>query len=592
MDSLSNQSISLDPIFIGQFEFEPDLLQLNCTPSVSLQDSLIIQTPGGAFRPTEKLFNKVTTILHPIMATGGANIETLNQVHDNNSSQTQSNDGFTKVRSRKQKRRRLLNDHDGSYCERLSDTSTEISDMSGVSQQSSLHISEYPTQLLIHAVISSVSLSRTYSQDVFTHLLNAQGLPPTTIKRVGNHYLATVPDRHYYETLKSITHINKVKITTAIPHWLKEVKGVIRWDPQIDDDTLKEAVEDVNSVRNQPQIINFDRIKINTKPTPSIILTFATTTLPQTISFGGDPQKLVEPLLRKPTCCNRCLQYGHTIKNCPNAEVCNKCGYTGHSYKSCQNNKYCIHCNKSGHTSLSFLCPIKKQKVNNMNKHNKQPSRLLGNAKKPAYETRHARFNHTNNSQLDGEHERPRSSTPKKSQAASNIPTPRQPTPPMLRQTHTSKLLKEFERVTQDQITQPKRYPGPSRQPQPLRTKSNSSQNNRSLNVTINRQYKPTNNRQRRPSNNKQNNSVRCDNMLQNSSLTAISQLIEFIAETIIISMPYATTSEKNDCIYKIFQAASNRGLYNNSLHSMKTNAGLSTYGRGGRGYSHHDNDY
>ncbi len=132
-----------------------------------------------------------------------------------------------------------------------------------------------------------------------------------------------------------------------------------------------------------------------------------------------------------------------------------------------------------------------------MNKHNKQPSRLLGNAKKPAYENRHARFNHTNNSQLDGDYERPRSSTPKKSQAASNSQTPRQPTPPMLRQSRTSKLLKEFERVTQNQITQPKTHSGPSRKPsQPPKTNANASQNNRSLNVTLNRQYRPNNNRQ------------------------------------------------------------------------------------------------
>ena len=67
----------------------------------------------------------------------------------------------------------------------------------------------------------------------------------------------------------------------------------------------------------------------------------------------------VEPSIRSPVQCNRCLRFGHTVKYCRSVPRCSHCGETKHSVDSCPSihatDPVCIFC-KQPHLATDRSC--------------------------------------------------------------------------------------------------------------------------------------------------------------------------------------------------------------------------------------------
>ena len=88
--------------------------------------------------------------------------------------------------------------------------------------------------------------------------------------------------------------------------------------------------------------------------TNTILLTFATSKLPETIKIGYLRVK-VSPFIPNPLRCFKCQKFGHTSGVCKSEEICIKCGKQRHE-EDCKNQASCVNC-EGGHQSNSKDCP-------------------------------------------------------------------------------------------------------------------------------------------------------------------------------------------------------------------------------------------
>jgi len=82
----------------------------------------------------------------------------------------------------------------------------------------------------------------------------------------------------------------------------------------------------------------------NLEETGLIILTFATTTLPETINIGYERVK-IRPHIPRPLKCRNCQKFNHPTKACNNEKTCSNCSEV-HSPddEDCTKPKFCINC--------------------------------------------------------------------------------------------------------------------------------------------------------------------------------------------------------------------------------------------------------
>lgn len=96
------------------------------------------------------------------------------------------------------------------------------------------------------------------------------------------------------------------------------------------------------------------------QPTNSIILTFHSTQLPETVLgsfYRLDVRLYVPPPIR----CKKCQVYDHTKKYCTNDEICPICcGAPDHPANQCHN-IICRNCKSNEHQSWSNMCPVFKE---------------------------------------------------------------------------------------------------------------------------------------------------------------------------------------------------------------------------------------
>ena len=92
------------------------------------------------------------------------------------------------------------------------------------------------------------------------------------------------------------------------------------------------------------------------KKTNTYLLTFNTTTLPQSINVGYLRIK-VETFVPNPLRCFKCQRYGHGQSTCKGLPICHKCGNKDHGDDPCTGPLKCVNC-AGGHASSSKQCQI------------------------------------------------------------------------------------------------------------------------------------------------------------------------------------------------------------------------------------------
>lgn len=126
--------------------------------------------------------------------------------------------------------------------------------------------------------------------------------------------------------------LNEHVFTASIPSNLIYSFGIIKLDPDVSEDDFRDGVQ------SRFPIVSFKRISIkkdgNIVPTRIVELKFLSPKLPQHI-FVCNMIFDVNPSIRSPVQCNRCLRYGHTQKFCRSDPRCSHCDGSKHSITEC-----------------------------------------------------------------------------------------------------------------------------------------------------------------------------------------------------------------------------------------------------------------
>ncbi|XP_029707544.1 uncharacterized protein LOC115254284 [Aedes albopictus] len=122
--------------------------------------------------------------------------------------------------------------------------------------------------------------------------------------------------------------------------------------------------KDILAEMSSEKVIRVQRItkneggkKVNT---PALILTFCTTTYPETMKVGL--RRLpTRPYFPNPMLCYGCFSYGHTRIRCPGPQRCVNCSNNFHG-DECSEASLCWNC-KGDHRPTSRQCPVYKKEV-------------------------------------------------------------------------------------------------------------------------------------------------------------------------------------------------------------------------------------
>ena len=92
------------------------------------------------------------------------------------------------------------------------------------------------------------------------------------------------------------------------------------------------------------------------RPSKHLVLTFASTVLPQSIKAGYLHCK-VRPYVPNPRRCFKCQRYGHSSVTCRGRTTCAKCSATDHPTDNCESATVkCVNCS-GAHPAYSRSCP-------------------------------------------------------------------------------------------------------------------------------------------------------------------------------------------------------------------------------------------
>lgn len=201
-------------------------------------------------------------------------------------------------------------------------------------------------------------------------------------KRINKYKIGAIFERPGLANLavNNKTFLKDLRIKATIPAAFTEVTGVIKNVPK-----YMSNKDIYNAISSSKDIVSVRRFMRRAKqdegpnpneyvPTPSVSITFACPTLPDTVDINSWLFE-VSPYIPPVTQCLKCLRYDHIGKYCKNAQRCSICGEE-HSYKTCikeAKDATCVNCN-GNHLSISGDCPLKKKKIqDNKNKTQKAP---------------------------------------------------------------------------------------------------------------------------------------------------------------------------------------------------------------------------
>ncbi len=184
-----------------------------------------------------------------------------------------------------------------------------------------------------------------------------QGISSTLgVKRLRNGSLLLECDRSSQaRTLQGISQLGSVPVRVSPHKSMNTCQGIIRCrdisDMTEDDIQLELSAQGVTKVR---QFIA--RSNGHIKKTGTFLLTFNSTTLPQSINVGYLRVK-VEVYVPNPLRCFSCQKFGHGQHSCKGQPVCTKCGKQEHGDDPCTGPLNCVNC-AGNHSSNSKQCPV------------------------------------------------------------------------------------------------------------------------------------------------------------------------------------------------------------------------------------------
>ena len=185
---------------------------------------------------------------------------------------------------------------------------------------------------------------------------------PKSVKRLKNELLLVETSRaSQADSLHKVRKFFNLKVSVSEHNSLNKSRGIIK------NRTLKRETEEniVEYLALQGVIvckrfrIKNDNVQIDTN---TLLLTFNTTTLPQSIKIFYRTVP-VEQFIPNPLRCFNCQKFGHHDDNCKltDAVICDRCGESKHTSSICQTPFKCVKCGKE-HSARSTECEVWKRK--------------------------------------------------------------------------------------------------------------------------------------------------------------------------------------------------------------------------------------
>ena len=166
--------------------------------------------------------------------------------------------------------------------------------------------------------------------------------------------LVEVDKKSYSCNLLKAEKFVDVPVSVTPHRTLNTKRGVIRCRDlaNCDETEIVEELTDQNVT--QAKRIHI-RKEGQTVPTNTIILTFNTPHLPNSVKVGFLNVR-VEVYVPNPLRCFKCQRYGHGKDKCKQKEACARCGEEGHEDQTCTRDVKCMHCG-GDHPVYAKKCP-------------------------------------------------------------------------------------------------------------------------------------------------------------------------------------------------------------------------------------------
>ncbi|XP_055528040.1 uncharacterized protein LOC129720577 [Wyeomyia smithii] len=175
----------------------------------------------------------------------------------------------------------------------------------------------------------------------------------------GSRYILKVRQTKQVKTLLELTKlIDGTEVVVEFHQTLNIQKCIVTcsYGIKMADDELLEELRP-QRVLEIKRFTTWDKKKNTRIPTPTMIVTFQGTTIPQFVYFGYVRAK-TRPYYPSPLQCGNCHRFGHTKRNCQAKSICPICSQEHEQAVPCSADAHCVNCN-GAHSARARECAIK-----------------------------------------------------------------------------------------------------------------------------------------------------------------------------------------------------------------------------------------
>lgn len=217
----------------------------------------------------------------------------------------------------------------------------------------------FPKFLVMHSESDDQPLSKLSPFLVAKTLENVIGKDFKAKKLPSGDLLVEVTTAKQSTALLALNEVREYKVSVTPHRSLNSTQGVIS-----EDDLLEIPTDEIAEGLSGQGVVSVRRITLRRdgeeRHTKHLVLTFDSTTLPQTVKAGYLNCR-VRPYIPNPRRCFRCQRFGHGTASCRGKATCAKCARTDHPTDNCGNNTtICVNC-QGPHPAYSRSCPVWKR---------------------------------------------------------------------------------------------------------------------------------------------------------------------------------------------------------------------------------------